>query len=414
MRKVALVALGVLIAQTADGGDLETEDVPSHQTNPAFWARGGWRDLRWGMGPGDVAERLKKSPGLRSLLWTSVTELSRRDPLRGVGVEKWWEGPGNPHAGELIAYLPDQLLGWEGIARLRFGQAGLQSVTLDNVAGGETKNATAEGVVGRFERIRRSLTAIAGKPSCRTYADGRVCEWRAGAVRTQLRLFNGWGVVVGNLVAPLDRLPTTALAYEDPRSPDSQTRRLTQSDISARTDPAKWSPLGIDDVRLGMGLGDVLSLLKERSASLECDRPEKGRIRCRGGCVFMCAKSSEKEIRCDVQEGCALTRSGFLLRELAFAGSGILSSVEFSLEGSSRERIAKVLVQTRNALWPLFPGYDARGIDWADDHFSFGLGGPGPLAARRASTWSWASIPDTPRTSPRPGPSASTCPSCSA
>jgi hypothetical protein len=92
---IAPVVVAAQIALASAGGTLPAAErpMPLPKTPPHSWVTRGWRGLQFGMGPGDVAARLRFAPGTGGLAridrmyWTAVLA----DPLAGKRVQAKFE-----------------------------------------------------------------------------------------------------------------------------------------------------------------------------------------------------------------------------------------------------------------------------------------------------------------------------------
>jgi hypothetical protein len=280
---------------------------PDIHTNPAYWSKGGWRELRWGMGPGDAFSRMDNAAYANWIPWASKAA----DPIAGTMFFRFRD----PTLSEVNDLL-----------ELRFGERGLAGVTLQRDETGLLAEAAPH-----FDSALKKLSSKHGEPNCFEFVDGKTCEWRAKSVRIQLRL----AATYANL-AEDERLTNLFLEYFDAGVPSRDDARITKKDVSVRTDPRTWSDLRIKQIRLGMGLGDIIDRVLGKRV---WNRPVNGGF---ATCVFACKRSGTASINCEVREGCAVLdgdAGGLSVRNLSFNAEGRLCSAGFELEDRDRSRL---------------------------------------------------------------------------
>jgi hypothetical protein len=293
------------------------EPLPMGRLASEFWAHGGWRGLRWGMGPRDALDQLT---GIRTVRWATKEVRGRPDP----------------NVGELFVTLTDEDV-QKGIhTTLSFGDAGLERITQGGFAGDANKGPEAEVP---FQTTKRALVASHGRPTCTVFVDGRTCEWKANGSRIQVRLRAVYGDLLKN---PEEWFYDVTLEYADPRARNRDEDRLREADLKMRTNPRTWSGVGVNGIRLGMGLGDALDRVRATPDPL--------------GRGFSCKRQASDDYRCE--KGWSSTVSAdIVLHELSFSAAGRLSYASFEMHARSREDALARFVELRETLAPQFTSW---------------------------------------------------------
>jgi hypothetical protein len=289
---------------------------PDIRTNPAYWSKGGWRELRWGMGPADAFSRMGSAVYANWIPWAAKAA----DPIAGRMFFRFRD----PKLNEVNDLL-----------ELRFGERGLTAVTLQRDGDAAVQTERFAEATPHFESVLKKLSLKHGKPRCSEFVDGRTCEWRAESVRIQLRL----AATYANL-AEDERFTGVFLEYADPAEPSGDAARVAKKEVSVRTHPRTWSDLRLKQIRLGMGTGDVIDRILGRRV---WNRLVDGQV---ARCAFACKRRNDTSVYCEVKEECAALDAdagGVNVRTLTFNAAGRLRSAEFAMEGRDRSKLEREL-----------------------------------------------------------------------
>ncbi|WP_167508722.1 MULTISPECIES: hypothetical protein [Corallococcus] len=144
---------------------------PLQKTSPKTWSRHGWQDLRWGMGPGDVADALE---GRYSSSYVMPPLGNRKDPSHHV-------------------VLAETIFGFQVRAGFYFDGGRLDQLSLGQIVEGKDPSGL-EGVLW-FGSLKPALEAKYGKPSCLPTTDENPqCDWdrKDGRISLSVRSGKGW------------------------------------------------------------------------------------------------------------------------------------------------------------------------------------------------------------------------------
>jgi hypothetical protein len=204
------------------------------RTRPASWSADGWQGLRWGMGLGDVVDRLARSSPESDVM------------SRGV----------RDNQCVLTTRLSKPVLGVDVLATLTFTDGALSGIKLTSDHAGPTQLPCSEEAAW-YRRARKDFAATYGPGRCILSSKERhkseVCEWR-GAPKFHVSAL---------LVATGPMRCMTALALSDARG---QPQVLSARATAKVTPAASWKEAGWLGFRWGMGLGDVQRVLRSASA----------------------------------------------------------------------------------------------------------------------------------------------------
>src|SRR6266851_2020350 len=277
-----------------DDPEIVAEAVPTTKTLPSAWSRNGWKDFRWGMGPGDVIVRTGAESDDESR-WdfmpyeTSVFRAPRKAMVSGEAVN----------------------------TTFYFKGAGLVGVHLTLSCSKEDEQLPS---LGRCESWAHRQTAEfnkhAGRALCTKDGQNECCIWEHSRhLWVKLEVHRD------------DTFIWAGLTFDDP---GSHPARVDGTQLRATTTSKTWSQYGWNVFRWGMGVGDVRKRLREPKGDLRATRE------------FVCYVHKSPD-----RTACSLERQFHAFRLLELA-----PNLSFSF---SRERLRSVQLDFQSEQEPTLP-----------------------------------------------------------
>lgn len=199
-----------------------------HRTPPKSWSTGGWEALKWGMGIGDVIDRIE-----------------RADPDTDVF------GDGNlPGETGLVTTLKGMVFGAAVTATVTFSDRLLSQIEFSPGVGLVSPRCIEQEAW--FRKVVQEVTALHGPGRCVTSKSSGTeeCEWmRHPALR-----------VVARLIRLQESRCAASLEYGDPAG---EPPPLSAKEMRAATSEASWKAGGWMGFRWGMGVADVSRVLRD-------------------------------------------------------------------------------------------------------------------------------------------------------
>jgi S1-C subfamily serine protease len=222
---------------------LEDPGPPVAAKPKSYWSEAGWESLRIGMSPEDAT-----------------------DAVGGVFPEPTFGAlPAAGEDGMVTIEWPEAYLGLRVDTELSFDHGRLNLIVVrESKDHPIPQRADSLGVRRKwFQAVKEHLSTAYGSAKCSRKGEGNYCSWDKDGI-----------VKMGLLLTVQTNEPAAqrvALVVDDPGPPPPT--RADQSLLTRRTNSKTWARDGWQDLRFGMGVGDVLRRLSSKTGEIRATKP---------------------------------------------------------------------------------------------------------------------------------------------